>query len=271
MTAGLRTAHPGSASAASVNLKLIPDPLTTPIVNRTVTDAVVDRLVTAVALGLYVPAQALPPERELAAMLDVSRATLREALGRLVQEGYLEVRRGRSGGTFVRASWGPHSVEHVRRQILDHWPEFEQVFDARRLVEPLIARTAAERCTGDDGAAIKAALGAYVAAPDRDASRRADAALHGAITTATHNSILVGLSLDLRTRISLSLGAEPYTPDVRRIALDQHRELAAAVIEGRPKAAAKAAAEHFLLSETLIRNLAQRIRHDDGQGGMERS
>ncbi len=260
-------ARPRRALAATtpVRPRRPADLLETPIVSRTVTDAVVDRLVTAVALGVYVPAQSLPPERELAAMLDVSRATLRDALGRLVQDGYLEVRRGRTGGTFVRASWGPRSVAHVRRQILGRWSEFEQVFDARRLVEPLIARTAAERCTDADRAAIALALEAYGTAPDRDASRRADATLHGAIAGATRNAILVGLSLDLRARVSLSLGAEPYTPDVRRIAVGQHRELAAAVVEGRPEAAAAVAADHFLLSETLIRDLARRIREEEGR------
>ena len=54
---------------------------------------------------------------------------------------------------------------------------------------------------------------------------------------------------------------------MRRIAVGQHRELAAAVIEGRPDAAAEMAAEHFLLSETLIRDLAQRIRKDEGRCG----
>src|SRR5690349_22088625 len=102
-----------------------------PIVTRHVADDVVDRLATAVALGLYVTGQQLPTERELAAMLKVSRTTVREALRQLTDEGYLEVRRGRNGGYFVLASWGPASAAHVRRQIIDNWAEFEHIFDAR--------------------------------------------------------------------------------------------------------------------------------------------
>ena len=224
----------------------------TPIVTRHVADDVVDRLVTAVALGLYVTGQQLPTERELAAMLSVSRTSVREALKQLTETGYLEVRRGRNGGYFVLADWGPSSAEHVRRQLVANWREFEQIFDARTLIEPLIARTAATRRTTSDIDAMKAALEAYLNAPDREASRRADSDLHLAIAEATHNSILVACSVDLRTRISLNLGAEPYTEEVRRIAKVQHQQLVAAVSEGRADEAADIAARHFILSENLF-------------------
>lgn len=233
-----------------------------PIVSRRVVDDVVDRLVTAVALGLYVPGQQLPTERELATMLDVSRTSVREALKQLTDGGYLDVRRGRNGGYFVLANWGPKSAEHVHRQLVANWSEYQELFDARTLIEPLIARTAAGRRTSRDMEMISAALQAYVDAPDRNASRLADAGLHLAVARATHNPILVDISVDLRTKISLNLGAEPYTEEVRRIAVGQHRELVAAVAEGRADDAAEVAARHFLLSETLFRDLVARAVHD---------
>ena len=228
------------------------------IVSRHVADEVVDRLVTAVALGLYVPDQQLPTERELAAMLGVSRTTVREALKKLTEEGYLGVRRGRTGGYFVRAPWGPKSAEHVRRQVVARWATFEHIFDARTLVERMIAGAAAQRRSEADLRAISSALDAYIAAPDHDASRRADASLHLAIAQATQNPVLVDVSVDFRTRISLNLGAEPYTDEIRQIAIGQHRELVAAVAGGQAEAAAEIAARHFALSERLFRELAAR-------------
>src|SRR5665647_773322 len=186
-------------------------PLASRIVVRHIADDVVDRLVTAVALGVYVPSQQLPTERELASMLGVSRTSVREALKQLTDTGYFEVRRGRNGGYFVLADWGPTSAEHVRRHLVPNWDEFEKLFDARTLIEPLIARTAAERCLPSDAEAITGALRAYLEAADHDASRRADSSLHRSIAEATHNPILVELSVDLRTRVSLNLGAEPYS------------------------------------------------------------
>ncbi len=230
----------------------------TPIVSRHIADDVVDRLVTAVALGLYVPNQQLPTERDLASMLGVSRSSVREALQQLTASGYLAVRRGRNGGYFVLADWGPTSAERVRRHLVANWAEFEQIFDARTLIEPLIARTAALRHSPEDAKAIATALQAYLDAPDHDASRRADGSLHLAIAKATQNSILVGISVDLRTKISLNLGAEPYTDEVRRIAIRQHQDLVAAVIDGRAEDASAIAAIHFTLSENLIRALVER-------------
>ncbi len=234
-----------------------------PIVARHVADDVVDRLVTAVALGLYVTGQQLPTERELAAMLGVSRTSIREALKQLTDTGYLEVRRGRNGGYFVLANWGPSSAEHVRRQIIANWSEYEHVFDARRLVEPMIARAASARRDAEDIVAMAKALQAYIDAPDHDASRRADAALHLAVAQATHNPILVEMHVDLRARITLNLGAEPYTDQVRQTAIGQHTQLVAAVTEGRAEDAASIAAVHFTLSETLIRQLVDRAEHEE--------
>ena len=234
-----------------------------PIVTQHVADHVEDRLVTAIALGVYVPTQQLPSERDLAAMLGVSRTSVRDALRRLTELGYLEVRRGRYGGYFVLSTWGPSSAEHVRRHLVPHWSEFEHLFDARALIEPLIAHTAALRRTPEDCAEIAAAVTAYSSARDHDESRRADGALHSAIARASHNPVFVSLSVDLRTRISLNLGAEPYTDEVRRKAIDQHQQLADAVIEGRADEAGEIAGRHFRLSEDLIRDLVRRAEQEE--------
>jgi GntR family transcriptional repressor for pyruvate dehydrogenase complex len=238
-------------------------PFATPIIARHLSDDIIDRLVTAIALGVYVPGQQFPIERDLAAMLGVSRSSIRSALSHLTESGYLEVKRGRNGGYFVLSNWGPASAEHVRRHLIPNWAEFEVLFDARTLIEPMIAKAAAERRTPDDLAAIRGALASYLEAPDHDASRRADSELHHAIAEATHNSILVDLSVDLRTRISLNLGAEPYTDEVRRMAILQHQSLVDAIEKRDGSQAAEIAATHFTLSEDLIRALVDRAEKDD--------
>src|ERR1700721_687737 len=62
----------------------------------------VERLLTAIKLGIAPPGERLPPERELAQRLSVSRVTLRESIRALQQSGFVESRRGRYGGTFVQ-------------------------------------------------------------------------------------------------------------------------------------------------------------------------
>jgi GntR family transcriptional repressor for pyruvate dehydrogenase complex len=242
----------------------VAEPLGERLVTRNVADQIVDRLVTAVALGVYVPGQRLPSERELSEMLGVSRTGVREALHRLAEAGYVEVRRGRSGGSFVLSGWGPGSAEMVGRHLLPNWERFEALFDARRLIEPMIARTAAERRTRADVRRIRQALTLYREATDRETSRRADEMLHRSVGEATHNPVLVGLSTQIRSRVSLNLGAEPYTAQVRETAAHQHEELTDAIDEGDGDRAAAIAAEHFVLTEKLIRDLVRRVRREGG-------
>src|ERR1700753_3136516 len=100
---------------------------------------------TALALGEFTPGQRLPAQRELAAQLGVSRTTVRDALARVVASGLLEVRRGRSGGAFVRHPWTADSARAGRGTTGPRWDELQSTFDMRLLVEALVARTAAER------------------------------------------------------------------------------------------------------------------------------
>src|SRR5215204_2519778 len=72
-----------------------------PVQPPTTFEETVERLGTAIRLGLLPPGTRLPPERELADELRISRSTLRQALTTLVQSGHLVALRGRSGGTFV--------------------------------------------------------------------------------------------------------------------------------------------------------------------------
>src|SRR3954469_6813820 len=72
-----------------------------PVQTATTLEETVERLGTAIRLGLLGPGTQLPPERDLAKQLDISRSTLRQALTTLVQSGLLTATRGRQGGTFV--------------------------------------------------------------------------------------------------------------------------------------------------------------------------
>jgi GntR family transcriptional repressor for pyruvate dehydrogenase complex len=234
--------------------------LLAPLTLRTAGERIAERFVTAIALGEFVPGQQLPSERELAAMLEVSRTTVREALQRLHAAGYVTTRRGRGGGTFVQTGQGAESDEMIRRTLLPAWAELSEVLDFRQLIEQQIARTAAERRDDADIAAIRAAVAAYAEAPDREASRLADGAVHQAIAEAAHNRRLTDLSARIRREVSFGFDAEPYSAEVRKRAIHQHPELAEAVIAGNAAAAASAAAQHFSLTEDLLRELHARIR-----------
>jgi DNA-binding FadR family transcriptional regulator len=244
-----------------------------PIAMQTAGERIAERIVTAIALGEFVPDQRLPTERDLAAMLEVSRTTVREALQRLAAAGYVTTKRGRAGGTFVTTNRGPEADEMIRRTLVPAWQELTAILDFRSVIEQTIARTAAQRRDTRDVVAIRRAIVDYARAKDRDASRLADHGLHQAIARATHNDRLAELSASIRREVSLGFDAEPYTPQVRKLALGQHPPLADAVIAGNADRAADIAAEHFSLTEDVLRELHARIHvrsggesDADGQG-----
>src|ERR1700753_4321668 len=102
----------------------------------------VEGLGTATRLGLLPPGSRLPPERELAHRLRISRSTLRQALTTLVQSGHLISLRGRKGGTFVAAE--PPLVDPIGEPLdVGAW----EVLDQRVAVEAGAALLAAERAS----------------------------------------------------------------------------------------------------------------------------
>lgn len=234
-----------------------------PLVAETAAARIADRFITAFALGQFVVGQRLPTLPELAGMLQVSQTTVREAISRLSALGYVKVRRGRNGGTFVAAQWGPTSDAGVRRSLGESWGTLRETLDFRSLIEQQIARVAAQRITESDVPRIDRAVRGYAdAGSDRDASRLADIEVHQAIAAATHNWQLGELSLKLQQQVALGFHGEPYTSQVRERAVAQHAALAQAVIGRQPDAAAVLAREHFALTEQLLHELHDRTSPD---------
>jgi GntR family transcriptional regulator, transcriptional repressor for pyruvate dehydrogenase complex len=243
-----------------------------PVEMHTAGQLIAERLVTAIALGEFEPGQRLPAERELAAALEVSRTTVREALQRLHAGGYVVTRRGRDGGTFIQAGvTATGSAEAVKRTLELRWEELTELLDYRRLIESLIARTAAARRDSGDIAAIRAAVERYTGASSRADARIADHALHQAIARATHNERLVDLSARIRREVGLGFDAEPYTPQMRQRALRQHPALANAVIEGNPSQAANRATSHFSLTEGALAEVRARLTLRTGETDAHRA
>lgn len=219
---------------------------------------IADRIVTAIALGEFVPGQKLPAERDLAEQLGVSRTTVRDALARVTSLDLLEVRRGRTGGAYVRSSWSTRSANAVRKILEPQWAALEQAMDMRHLVEALVARTAAERRKAADRRAIESALRAYERADDLELAQEADLRLHHAVARATHNDELLALRERLLTQVSLGFAVEPFTRAIYDEALPQHQELATAVVAGDEEAAWRVGRLHFTITDDALRATLRR-------------
>src|ERR1700745_907651 len=114
--------------------------LVAPVHSQTAFEETVERLGTAIKLGLLTPGTRLPAERELCARLGIARSTLRQALTALTQSGHVFATRGRGGGTFVADPLPPGDPPSKR--IL---AECRDVCDQRLAVELGVAVLAAQR------------------------------------------------------------------------------------------------------------------------------
>ncbi|WP_242907007.1 FadR/GntR family transcriptional regulator [Actinomadura terrae] len=206
-------------------------------------EQVAHRLATAIALGEFGPGDRLPSERDLAALLRVSRESVRAALRVLARSNLVEIRRGRGGGAFVVAA----KDESGRAAAPEPWAELAELLDYRRLVEGMIARTAAERAGAADHAALARALAAWDAAATTAQARERDAGLHHAVARATHNGRLVQLHERLASELALGV---PSGPD--DTARAHHHALVAAIARADGDGAARVATEHFTVADATL-------------------
>src|SRR3954468_9710279 len=106
-----------------------------PVPVRNAFEVTVERLAQSIRLGVLVGGDRLPPERELAETLGVSRVTLREAIGALRAAGPIASRRGRGGGP-VAAPPRPAPPRQVGRSRPAAVSGLNDLLDLRRIVEP---------------------------------------------------------------------------------------------------------------------------------------
>lgn len=217
----------------------------------------VQRLLQTVRLGLIGPGERLPPERELASMLAVSRDTLRDAIGSLTEAGYLVSRRGRYGGTFVvdALPTGTPIVEGgelgARRSIPP--AEINDTLVLRSILEVGAARQAAlAELSRADRDRLWQALQESIAAPQQD-YRRHDSRLHLLIAEVVGAPSLVPLVADNRMRINEMLDGIPLLAPNIAHSNTQHAAIVSAILRGDPERAAEAMAEHIAGSEALLR------------------
>jgi DNA-binding FadR family transcriptional regulator len=231
-----------------------------PVRARNAFEETVERLLTAIRLGLVGPGERFPAEREFATQLGVSRITLREAIHELQAAGYVESRRGRRGGTFVTSEPAAPSRGEARRIAREQSGGLEDALTFRLAVETGAAQTLAQliagQLPGDEPGQARDMLaerlaGVNAAAP-RD-YRRLDTLFHLAIAELTGSSLLADAAADARTRLNDFLNAIPILQHNIDHTAAQHAAIAAAILAGDPEAARRAVTEHLDGTAALLR------------------
>ena len=231
-------AHPEPVPFSDALLR----PLTNPF------EDTVGRLLATIRLGVLTPGDSLPPERELAAKLGVSRDTVRDAIKSLSDAGYLVSRRGRYGGTFLADELPAPKADEVG---IDR-DEIDDALRLREILEVGAARMAAARKLGAaerDG--LRARL-AELRAASADDYRRMDSRLHLAIAEAAGSPSLVPLVAENRMKVNALLDRIPLLQRNIGHSDAQHAAIVAAILDGDPDRAAAAMQTHIGGSSALL-------------------
>ncbi len=222
-----------------------------PVHSQTAFEEAVDRLGTAIKLGLLPPGTRLPAERELCSRLGIARSTLRQALVALGQSGHLRATRGRGGGTFVADPQPP--AQPPSAELVAQW---RQLCDERMAIEVGIAVLAVERADAvrlDALDALAVAIDGML--EDFSAYRQADIRLHVGLAEATDSPRLVTAMTETQGAMSGLISLIAHPPEVLHSSNMSHRRLLAAVRARDVAAAAREMAEHVRATEHVLAGL----------------
>jgi DNA-binding FadR family transcriptional regulator len=222
-----------------------------PVRSQTAFEETIDRLGTAVKLGLLPPGSRLPAERELCARLGIARSTLRQALTALAQSGHVFATRGRGGGTFVADPLPP--ADPPSADVLSRWRD---TCDQRLAIELGVAVLAAQRASEEDLDVLDALAAALDdALEDFAAYRQADIRLHVGLAEATRSVSLVRAMTEAQGAMTDLIAYIAHPPEVLSSSNAQHRRLLVAVRERDEMRAARVITEHLHATEHILAGL----------------
>jgi GntR family transcriptional repressor for pyruvate dehydrogenase complex len=196
------------------------------------TEQLIEKLESLVLKGILSPGEQLPSERQLANLLSVSRASLRQALKVLQVMGVLEVRHG--SGNYL--SEGAEEILKVPPRILVPLRGLTQaeLFEVRRSMEAEAAAAAAERATPEDMAAMRVELDGMKANDhDRVAYGTHDLAFHNAIATASSNRCFIWF-LSLANKVLYQALLRRPMPKSMENSIEEHENILRAIEARNP-------------------------------------
>lgn len=231
-----------------------------PIARQSLSEIVAKRILEMVTSRALKPGDQLPPERELAEMLNVSRPSVREAIRGLSILGVVTSRQG--GGAYISQLDGDALLGPIRFFLALEDMNIRELYDARSLIEGDVARRAARNMSDEQLEELEELMNAQaMTLSDPKAFRVADLKFHEAIWVGCGNAFLkrIGESLN-------SLGLEfrrraSENPKVLEQSLKDHRKLFEALKARDTSAAAQAAEEH--MQNVYRSTVAQDMKGED--------
>jgi GntR family transcriptional regulator, transcriptional repressor for pyruvate dehydrogenase complex len=230
------------------------DAVLQPVRGQMAFESCVERLGSAIQLGIFQPGSMLPPERVLAEKLVVSRATLREAMSALRAAGLVATTRGRNGGTSVCQA-ADRPVPH-RDQNKDRQAEIDDILAFRQVIEPGACQLAASRPLSPAARSLLIdSLAEVDDAADPADYRQADARLHLAIASVCGSVSLTASCSVIQAKVHEFLAEIPFLQKNIGNSNQQHRKIVRSILEGDADTARFVMEDHCDATAALLKGL----------------
>lgn len=208
-------------------------------------EAIVDRITTAISLGLLKVGERLPPETALSEMFGVAPSTLREALSELREQGIVATRRGRSGGTFI-VQQPFTSAEAMKRWFqATSIAEIRDLGDEQAAIAAATVRLACERAEAHEVGRLLELARALVMSDKPESRARADSRFHIELAVLAQSPRLTNAEIRLQAETVQALWAPlSLIRDPERVAAE-HLAIARAIADDAPDHAQRLVLEHI--------------------------
>lgn len=231
-----------------------------PIKPKKIYEEIVDQIKTLMAEGDLKPGDKLLSEREFAEKLQVSRASVREALSALEMMGIVEIKTGE--GTFVKETSADAIIQPLAMFISMERGSFFEIYEVRKIIESAAVSLAAQRATEAEINKIEEALEKMIRmVHDTEQGEHCDTAFHYAIAEATHNSWLIRLMRTISDSFHRTVSAARLnlfrTPGNMEKLAAQHRKIFEAIRDKNPELAQQAMLQHLTFAES---EMAKKIK-----------
>lgn len=218
-------------------------------------DAIVERLTTAITLGLLRQGEQLPVENQLTIMFGVATATVRDALQTLRHHGIIETRRGRSGGTFIVGTPVSTPSAHQQRLVNLSMAELRDLSDEQASNGMAAIRLASERASSHDCDRLLSIAELVGSADSPEACVRADSRFHIELAVLAQSERLMQTEMRLLSEsVEILWSVLDWTVD-REWTANDHRAIAVALRDGDIDAAQSAVRDH------VSRNTYRLVEH----------
>lgn len=213
-------------------------------------DEVVGMIEEFIKSGKFKTGDRIPSERFLAEKFHVSRNTVREAIKALAEKAVVVSRRG--SGTFIAEGAFNCMVDAVTR----HHLRLKEIFELRKILEPQIARLAAERISDENINDIEDVIADQQKAFTSGKSRPdLDEKFHRLIVEASGNSVLSDIYETLHDVLAESRVGKLQSTTRNKLSLESHKNLAWALKQRSPDIAEELMREHMEQVEKNLENL----------------